>query len=176
MNTMQPLWLDYQRPFPGRHWPGFLLLGAGLLLFGGLLMHSFSLADEIAASEKQVLRLKREIDRQRLLAETGKPATGAPDGAPGPTSPSAARWEALLLALESASDDSLTLLAIEPGPREISISGEARDLGASLDYVKRLQNFAVFADVHLVRHQLLTENPYRPVRFALSARWRGSLP
>jgi hypothetical protein len=32
MSAMPLLWLDYQRAFPGRHWPGLLLLAAGVLL------------------------------------------------------------------------------------------------------------------------------------------------
>ena len=87
-------------------------------------------------------------------------------------SPSAARWESLLVSLEAAGNESVTLLALEPGARDISISGEASDLGAALDYVKRLQNAAVFADAHLVKHELIKENPYRPVRFTLLAGWR----
>lgn len=172
MSVMPLLWLDYQRAFPGRHWPGLLLLAAGVLLCGSLLMTSFLLDDEVAATGQQVLRLQREIERRRLFAETGKPVAGAPESALRPASPSAARWDALLGALEGAGDDSVTLLTLDPGVRDLLIAGEARDLGAALDYVTRLQSAAVFAEVYLLKHELLTENPYRPVRFTLRAGWR----
>lgn len=173
---MQTLWLDYQRPLPGRHWPGLLLLAAGVLLCGSLLMQSLSIATETAATEQQVSRLKRDIERQRLFAAAEEQVAGIGEKEQRMASPSAARWESLLVALESAGDDSVTLLAIEPGAKEVSVSGEARNLDASLDYVKRLQNADVFSDVHLVKYQLLTENPSRPVRFALLAKWRGGSP
>jgi hypothetical protein len=171
-SVMQPLWLDYQRPLPGRQRPGFLLLAAGLLSCGLLLGQSVSLSDDMAATERQVVRLKREAERRRLLASTGQRAVDAGQLEQRMASPSAARWESLLVSLEAAGNESVTLLALEPGAREISISGEASDLGAALDYVKRLQNAAVFADAHLVKHELIKENPYRPVRFTLLAGWR----
>ena len=176
MSAMQALWLDYQRPLPGRHWPGLILLAAGLLLCGFLLMQSFSIGTQITVAEQQLSRLKRGIERQRIIAGTEMQAAGIGETVQSRASPSAARWEALLASLESAGDDSVTLLSIEPGAKEISISGEARDLGSALDYVKRLQKSAVFADVHLAKHQLLIENPYRPVLFTILAKWRGGLP
>jgi Tfp pilus assembly protein PilN len=172
MTTLSPLWLDYQRPFPGHHWPGWLLLAMGGLLCSGLLIHSISLGDQIAATDRQVLKLKREIERQRLLAETGTPAARTSERAPHPSSLAPVRWESLLVALESAGSDSVTLLALEPGVRDVSIDGEARDFAAATDYVNRLQNANIFTDVYLARHQLVTENPYRPVRFTLLAKWR----
>lgn len=172
MTATRPLWLDYQRPPPGRHWPGFLLLAFGLLLGGLLLAQSFSIDAELAASEQQVSRLKREAERRRLLAAIERPAAGAVEREARLSSPSAARWEALLVLLENAGNDSVTLLSLEPGARDVSLAGEARNLDACLDYVARLQAASVFADVHLVTHEIVRENPNRPVRFALQARWR----
>lgn len=171
MSPVQPLWLDYQRPLPGRNGPGFLLLAVGLLLAGLLLAQSMSITAELTATEQQVSRLKRESERRRLLASVGRQEQDAVTETR-LSSPSASRWESLLTSLENAGNDSVTLLGLEPGSREISISGEARNLGAALDYVQRLQGASVFAEVHLARHEIVMENPYRPVRFTLQAGWR----
>ena len=176
MSTLRPLWLDYQRPLPGRQWPGLLLLSSSVLLSGLLLAESFSLSSEWAATQQQVFKLKREDERRRLFTSTDKPFDPAAHEGARPLPPAAARWESLLGALENEGDDSITLLALEPGPRETTISGEAADIGASLDYAKRLQSAPVFADVYLVKHEIVREHPHRPVRFALLARWREALP
>jgi Tfp pilus assembly protein PilN len=91
-------------------------------------------------------------------------------------SPLNIRWASLLLALEQSIDDSVTLLGLEPGLRDIAIAGEARDIGALLDFIKRLQAASVFADVYLSKHEIILTSPYRPVRFNLQASWREKLP
>lgn len=170
--TMRSLWLDYHRPAFGYQWPGLVLLFAGLLLCGLLFQQSFSLSNELMLTEQQVSKLKREAERRRLLASTGRPAAEAGQEEIQRASPSAVRWEALLAALEGASDDSVTLLSLEPGARDVTLTGEARTLGAALDYVKRLQALPLFADIHLTRHEIVSEHPHRPVRFTLQTSWR----
>lgn len=172
MKAMRPLWLDYRRPLPGRQRPGLLLLLTALLLCGVVLEELFSIDAELASTERQVARLRREAERRTDAARTDSPATTAAQSERRAASPSAARWESLLHSLESAADDSVTLLALDPGPQTIAIGGEARDLGAALDYVNRLQATPIFADVHLARHEVVSENPHRPVRFTLQANWR----
>jgi len=176
MSTLRPLWLDYQRPLPGRQWPGLLLLATSLLLCGGLLAESYSLSSESEATQQQVFKLKRESERRSLLTRAEQPFAGTAreetDEKSRTLPPSAARWESLLGALEKAGDDSVTLLTLEPNPREIIIFGEAVDIGASLDYAKRLQSAPVLASVYLVKHETLREHQHRPVRFTLLAKWR----
>ncbi len=178
MSPLRALWLDYQRPLPGRQWPGIALLSVGFLLSGLLLAESYSLAGELALGEQQVTKLKREAERRRVLASLSRQSPEAGLSEQRLPSPSAARWESLFAALENAGNDSVTLLALEPGSgsgsgsAEISLTGEAKDMGASLDYVKRLQTSRVFADAHLVKHEIVKDHPYRPVRFTLQATWR----
>lgn len=176
MNAPQPLWLDYQRPLPRQQWLGFLFLSASLLLCGFLLAESLSLSSELADTEQQIFKLKRQAERKRLFSAAEQPFANAPSADLRTLPPSAARWESLLGALENAADDSITLLALEPSSRETRITGEAKDIGASLNYAKRLQSAPVFADVYLVKHEIIREHPYRPVRFALLAQWREILP
>jgi Tfp pilus assembly protein PilN len=76
------------------------------------------------------------------------------------------------VALEKAIDDSVTLLGLEPGVRDIAIAGEAKDLNALLDYLKRLQAASVFVDLHLTKHEIIQLGAERTVRFSLQASWR----
>jgi hypothetical protein len=175
---MQALWLDYQRPYPGRRRVGLGLLVASVVVAGLMLNQYFAMVAERDELHAQVLLLKREAVRGRLLVASGggstqlpsSPQKGRVDSAT--VSRSAAQWESLFAALEAASDDSVTLLALQPGVSEITISGEAKNLAASMDYVKRLQSATAFAKVHLTQSEIVMEHPQHPVRFTLAADWR----
>lgn len=177
---MQALWLDYQRPYPGRRRIGLLLLGAGLAATGLLVVEYFSIVASRDDMQEQVLQLQREASRERLLtgsasshpsAAAQKRGAVAIDGAT--VGHSAAQWEALFASLEAAGDDSVTLLTLQPGGSEITIGGEAKSLAASLDYVKRLQLATAFVNAHLTQTEVVVEHPQRPVRFTLAAEWRA---
>lgn len=162
-STLPPLWLDYQRPPPGRQLPGRLLLAVSLALLISLLGLSHNISGHLADSEQHLSRLKQAAAQQRQLA-----GTALQDQAPSADS----RWEALLAALEAASDGAVTLLSLAPGLKEIVITGEARDLGAALDYARRLHNTPAIAQAYIAKHEVLREHPQHPVRFTLLAVWR----
>ena len=162
---MLPLWLDYQRPPPGRQRPGLLLLGAGIAVTAILLIHYSRLTGQTAAMEAEVAQLRRTAALQTPSA----PTSGLPSGE---LDYSAARWEALFHSLEAASDESMTLLGLQPGADEVQISGEAKNVAATMEYLKRLQGESTFATVHLTQSEIVTTHPQRPVRFTVVAQWR----
>jgi hypothetical protein len=87
-------------------------------------------------------------------------------------------WTELLAELESASGDSanqVAVLSIEPdhAKRLVHITGESRDLPTALAYVQRLQKSTLLRYPMLDSHDLKTDDPQHPVRFALSAEWRA---
>jgi hypothetical protein len=87
-------------------------------------------------------------------------------------------WTELLAELEAASGDSasqVAVLSIEPdhAKRLVHITGESRDLPTALAYVQRLQKSSLLRYPMLDSHDLKTDDPQRPVRFALSAEWRA---
>lgn len=173
MTPVLPLtWLDYQRPPPGRQWPGQLLFAAGLILAVLLLVLSKNISDELADTEQRVGRLRQAAEHRRLFSATEKPAA-AESGHPVPSS--SRRWEALFAALEGASGDGVTLLGLTPGPREITLTGEARGLADALDYVQRLQAAKALQKVHLAKYEIVHEHPRQPVRFTVSAEWGEAL-
>ena len=78
-------------------------------------------------------------------------------------------WDDLFSAIESAASDKVALAAIEPDPRNgtVTISGESKDYLAALSYVLNLSNTDGLARVQLVRHEQKNEG----VSFAVSAAW-----
>jgi hypothetical protein len=86
-------------------------------------------------------------------------------------------WTRLLAELEAASRDSsaqIALLSVEPdhSKHDVHVTGESRDLPLALAYVQRLQASAVLRYPMLDSHDVKTDDPQRPVRFALTAEWR----
>lgn len=173
--SLQPLWLDYQQAPPGRQWPGIALLILSVLLSGVLLALYLSINDALETTEQKISLLKRQAERKRLF-EGIADSQAAVSASATQVVHSTARWEELFGALEKASDDTVTLLGLEPGAEEVSITGEAKDLPSALDYLKRLQSSAVFSGVRITEQELLKDRPYHPLRFTLATNWRNSSP
>lgn len=84
-----------------------------------------------------------------------------------------APWMALFSAIEAAFDDNVTLLGIEPEPdrREVRLLAEAKDTAAMLAYVRQVRSSPVLREVWLASHLVNQQDPLRPVRFTMQARW-----
>ena len=82
-------------------------------------------------------------------------------------------WGVLFAAIDSAFDDQVTLLNVEPVPerREVQLIAEAKDLSAMQAYVRQIRGSPVFRDAYLASHQINQQDPLRPVRFIIHARW-----
>ena len=82
-------------------------------------------------------------------------------------------WGELFAAIETAQDDSIGLLAVQPDPGagQILIGGQARTLPAVLAYMERLQQSERLREVVLTSHEFKPDEPGQPVEFALAARW-----
>jgi Tfp pilus assembly protein PilN len=82
-------------------------------------------------------------------------------------------WRALHDAVRAATPPSVALLALEPDARKrvLRITAEAKNSDDMLAYVRLLEREEWFASVTLVRHELLEQDPNRPLRFQLDAGW-----
>lgn len=82
-------------------------------------------------------------------------------------------WDALFLAVEAAGDKDVTLLSMEPDveKQEAKIVGEAKNMTAVLNYLRQLGKQPVLHDINLQHHQIEQQDPEKPVRFTLLARW-----
>jgi hypothetical protein len=85
-------------------------------------------------------------------------------------------WTALPAELETASRDSaeIALLSVEPDhvKHHLRVTGESRDLPRILAYVQRLETSALLRYPMLESHDIKTDDPQHPVRFAMTAEWQ----
>ena len=178
MSGLQPIRLDYQRRMLALPRPGTVLLLLALvasIASGGYYAVLSRQADEWSMQADQLLRAS---------SRTASRAQGA-DRAAGDLQAEVTRakaavreinlsWERLFKAVESVGGADVTLLALEPNPDKgtVRIGGEARNMAALLDYMRRLQERDVFGAIHLQNHQVQQQEMLKPVRFVLVADWR----
>lgn len=144
------------------------------LQLGQLLAESRRQADHLAA-----LQARREALRP-----------GAPRTAP-PAPADAARarvvrqvashlmtpWADLLESLETAPNQAVALLSVEPSvdKQSLRLTAESRDAQDMLAYLAALQRDPRMSAVVLVSHQVQLQAPGTPVRFQIQATW-GAAP
>jgi Tfp pilus assembly protein PilN len=82
-------------------------------------------------------------------------------------------WRDLAAALGEATPPSIALLALEPDAkrRTVRISAEAKNSDDMLAYITRLQAEEWFTGVALMRHEVMDQDPNRPLRFQVSVQW-----
>jgi Tfp pilus assembly protein PilN len=85
-------------------------------------------------------------------------------------------WRDLAAALNEATPETIALLALEPDAkrRTVRISAEARSSDEMLAYITRLQADEWFSSVVLMRHEVMEQDPNRPLRFQVNVQWGGS--
>ncbi|KAF1016126.1 MAG: hypothetical protein GAK31_01610 [Stenotrophomonas maltophilia] len=84
-------------------------------------------------------------------------------------------WGTLHQVLDDTASDRVALLAVAPDAEHhvLYISAEARDSDSMLDYLRQLQRQRVLGQVLLTHHEVVEQDPQRPLRFALEARWNA---
>jgi Tfp pilus assembly protein PilN len=82
-------------------------------------------------------------------------------------------WDALFNGLESIDEGDVALLSMSPDAtkQQIKLGLEAKNLAAMLSYHGKLEQTPIFADVSLAQHEIAQQDPNRPVRFTIAARW-----
>lgn len=175
---MRALFLDYRKTYKFWYWIGVAILitaiggtvklGSYYLVLSNEMTHLKNLIDRIehklhsnriapptSFAEKQKLKVELNSANDVLL-QMGLP------------------WETLFQKLESASNDNIALLAIDPDSNKgkIRISGEAKDFDALLEYIRILQKTDFFINVYLQHHQIQELDPEKPIRFTLDASWK----
>jgi Tfp pilus assembly protein PilN len=173
---MQALSLDYERKPRRERRLGLLLLLLGLvaaLIVGDLAVEA---SREKAEAETAFGRTDRKrVPVVRGSGETKRTAEEmkiADSIAQRLTLP----WADLFDALESSSNNSVALLALEPDlpKRLLRITAEAKNKADMLAYVNRLNEDRRLLNVHLMDHQLQAQTPGEPVRFSIQASWAGA--
>ena len=85
-------------------------------------------------------------------------------------------WDDLFAQLESVKAEGVTLLAMEPDADRgtVTLSGEAVDIAAMLTYIAHLEQAKSLSRIHLQRHEVMLNEPAKPVRFTVGADWKPS--
>jgi Tfp pilus assembly protein PilN len=169
---MQRLQLDYVPHAGTARW-----LGIGLLVLAALV--GAKQADVYTTAKRETAQLEARLSR---LESRGKQTTitALPESALREIRRAndvieqiALPWDRLFHALESAAGEKVGLLGITPDQKSgtVEVGGEAADLNAMFDYVKRLQRQPSLTRVYLLNHKLNDQDPHHPIRFTVTASW-----
>ena len=82
-------------------------------------------------------------------------------------------WEDVFGGIESANGQHVALLSLESDPSnaEVRVGAEARNAPKMLEYLERLRQDGRLSPAILQSHQVMIEDPSRPVRFTFTASW-----
>jgi len=174
---MQRMHFDFLQPHARHPGLGMLLLLAGVASAGLLLAQHYKVSQETTLFEERISDARRMERRAMPHLETRRSGRALAEEIRDANAVIARMnipWDALFRDLESAADEGVALLAIQPDPasQQVRIDGEARKLETVLGYVKRLQAREGLTDVFLLGHEM-RDAPPRPVTFTLTARWTG---
>jgi Tfp pilus assembly protein PilN len=173
---MRAVRLDFIPHTPPR-WPGYALLTVASL--GAVLVSSqyFHTARSLTDAESAASRLERRVLRQRDTTATASSVmpkdSALAQRAAEVTRRLATPWERLFKALETFRHQNIALLSVEPDAINgtVRITAEAKDTAAMLAYVEDLRESGLLANVTLSAHQVMPENPLKPVRFSFGGQW-----
>lgn len=174
---MQRLELDYLRSPRSARWTGIALLAIAALVGAKQADVFATVKHEVAQSQARLERLEaREhpATKAALPESTVKEIRRANDVIEQIALP----WDRLFRAVESAAGEKVGLLGITPDQKSgtVEVGGEAADLNAMLDYVKRLQRQPSLTRVYLLNHKLNDQDPQHPIRFTVTASWMEKKP
>jgi hypothetical protein len=162
--------LDYVAP-PRRP----LALGIGILLLSAaasifVFARYGNIKSEIAqleAAESMLPAERKPLTRKNLDAEL--------KNADAVMRQLALPWAAMVGAVEGAARPEIALLQMQPDAqqRQLRLTAEAPSEKAMLDYLARLAGSPVLGDVYISAHQVMLEDPRRPIQFTVLARVKG---
>jgi hypothetical protein len=176
--SMERLRLDYQRRDAPLSRPGLalLLLALGTLIAGG--GYYFNLTQRLAAWEVNADQMEKAAHRRGLLLQRNSRSDGG-------ESEEIRRanlvlrqltlpWDRLFESVEAVARKDVALLALAPDAERhlVKIGIEAKNPQAGLDYVRSLEEQAIFQEVLVQSHQIQIQDPDKPIRFSLQAVWK----
>jgi Tfp pilus assembly protein PilN len=160
---MPPLVLSHLAApaIPRRQLLALAMLALALATVGALRLAD--LREQAAALRADMAR----VAARHVQRTAGRAGTAHEQAVPG------VRWGRVFAAMEAAASPDVSLLAFDPSPqqRRLRLDGEARDLAALLEYLRRLGTTGVFVQVRLQNHQAVRDDPQHPVRFSVVADW-----
>lgn len=177
---MRALHLDYQAG-PRRAKTAAMVLAAGLALVIAALANfhhwreqAFQWQAELALAQEKVNRSRTAADpmrRRKAALERAEEIKAANDVIRQLNFP----WAAMFGALEAATNQDVALLGIEPDARKnlVRVTAECKTDSAMLNYIRRLQQTELLADVTLQKHEIQAQDAERPLRFTVTGTLRN---
>lgn len=165
----RPLELDYIAPRRRPIWLGALIFGIGLGVAAVLFIHYRDTQLELARLEAAAgllgaeRRPARVVPKERLDEEV-KAAEAVVRNLTLP-------WAALVETLERTATREVALLQLQPDAqnRLLRLTLEARNRQAMFDYARRLGASGLLSDAHILSHQVLVDDPQKPIQFSIQA-------
>ncbi len=162
--------LDYVAAPRHRRAAGLIVLAISLGAGGWLLERHREVRlelDRIEASRSLLPRERRTAPRKSAEEEI--------KGAEAVLRQLSLPWAAMIHAVEGAAVPEVAVLQMQPEARQrqLRLTAEARNERAMLEYLGRMSVAEALADVHLASHQVMVEDPRRPIQFTVLARLKG---
>lgn len=175
---MTPVRIDFSgAPVPASGWV--------LLLFAVGVATCIGAAWRVSNFSLHETRVAADVARSQATVQVRQPAPVAPvviaEGRVAAINSAVAQlnlpWQALFSSLERIKPNNIALLGLEPnGPKHVlRISAEAKQAEDMLDFVRLLRQQPPFIDALLVKHEVNTLDPNRPLRFTVEAVWKDDL-
>jgi hypothetical protein len=174
----QKLGLDFVQPSPflltSYSWLGLCVLLVGLALAFFTWQHYQT---RVIAHNEIMLKLNRLNDQPHQLPPVNSASTDISPETKTQIETTVATlttpWNALLVAIEKSDIKDVALLSLEPSSKkqQVLLSGEAKNLQSVMDYINRLEDQSMLAQVYLQKHNVDEANTAKPVRFTLVAQW-----
>jgi hypothetical protein len=164
---MQALQIDFCRTRKAPRWIAPLLMLVALGFAGDVGVSFFKVHQQVK---------RNEVALAKLDPRSYKPARNASAEEIAAAKETVQRlampWDSLFRALESAANDQVALLGIQPDPKTgtVLISGDSKDYLAVLTYVLNLSRSDALQKVQLARHEM-KQDQAKVVGFSISATW-----
>ena len=171
---MRKISIDFQPARPGLF--SVILLMAAFLLAADTWLDHGLLSEQLEESGSRLATAERRIERSAAAHREIRPENvfSADETKALRLAVSAIRidWELLYRHIDRATGEDVALLAVQPSVpgKSVLISGEARDMAATLAFVEALQQKPL-ARATLLSHQIKQSDPQQPIAFEISAIW-----
>jgi len=165
---MRRLELDYVASPRRQRWTGIAVLAVGCLASASLVVRDRDLRQQLAAldatqgmlnAERPTKALPKErIDEQMKMVNAVLKQLTLP-------------WAQIIAAVENSATDDVVILQMQPEAQQrlLRLTAEAKNQKAMIEYVARLEQEGALAEVHLIRHEVQSEDPARAIQFSVQA-------
>lgn len=172
---MRALHLDYQAT-PGRSKTAAVVLAAGLALAIAALANFHHWREQASQWQAELALAQDKVNRSRVATDPVRQRKAALEradeikAANGVIRQLNFPWAEMFGALEAATNQEVALLGIEPDARKklVRVTAESKTDQAMLNYIRRLQQTQLLADVTLQKHEVQAQDAERPLRFTVT--------